>query len=257
MTTAPEFLAPLTGELLRLALRGLTLPERPRVLDLCCGTGAASIFLATEFDGVCTGIDLSEPLLRAARERALDLGLQDRLEFRSGDARHVELPNGSFDLVLALGGALTYTGRLEGLERIHQLLRPGGALLLSDLVYLDSPAPEAVVRVLAERMPEDPVRSLALEPAVRAVYEEGLYRFETERSYRILLESTGYEVNFAFPVPESAWDAYYGPIAEGMESQGDGGGIPVGPDELASYYSWGGRWGVAYLICGARVPPEE
>lgn len=257
MTTGPEFLAPLTGDLLRLAVRGLTPPARPRVLDLCCGTGAASVFLAVEFDAVCTGIDLSEPLLRTARERALELGLEERLEFRSGDARHVELPNQSFDLVLALGGALSYIGRPEGLERIRQLLAPGGALLLSDLVYLDSPAPEAVVRVLAERMPEDPVRSLHLEPAVRAVYEEGLYSFETERSYRDLLGSIGYEVVFAFPAPESAWDAYYGPIAAGMESPDNGSGVPVGPDELASYYSWGGRWGVAYLLCGARVLREE
>ncbi len=126
MTSVPEFLAPLTGDLLRLAVRGLALPNRPRVLDLCCGTGAASIFLATEFDGVCTGIDLSETLLRVARERALALDLQDRVEFLSGDARHLELSNGTFDLVLALGGALTYIGRHEGLERIRQLLRPGG-----------------------------------------------------------------------------------------------------------------------------------
>ncbi len=257
MTGTPEFLAPLTGDLLRLAVRGLAPPARPRVLDLCCGTGAASLVLAAEFDGVCTGVDLSESMLRTGRERALSLGLQDRIEFRRGDARHLDLPNGTFDLALALGGALTYIGRPEGLERIRQLVKPGGSLLLSDLVYLDSPAPESVVRVLADRMPEDPVRSLAIEPAVRAVYEEGIYRFECERSYRELLGSFGYDVVFTFPAPESAWDAYYGPVAAGLESPEEGLGIPVGPKELASYYSWGGRWGIAYLICGARVPPEE
>lgn len=257
MTAPPEFLAPMTGELLRLAVRGLSLPADPRVLDLCCGTGAASLLLATEFGGVCTGVDLSDVLLRTGRERALSLGLQDRIEFRCGDARHLDLPNGAFDLALALGGALSYIGRPEGLERIRQLLKSGGALLLSDLVYLDSPAPESVVRILAERMPGDPIRALGLEPAVRAVYEEGIYRFECERSYRELLGSLGYEVVFTFPAPESAWDAYYGPIAEGMESPEGGLGIPVGPEELASYYAWGGRWGVAYLICGARVPAEE
>lgn len=254
MSQLPEYLAPLTTDLLRLAVRGLALPDRPRVLDLCCGTGSASFVLATEFDAVCTGVDLSDGMLRVARERALDLGLQDRLEFLCSDARHLELPNGTFDLALALGGALSYMGRVEGLERVSQLLKPGGSLLISDLVYLDSPVPEPIVRVLAERMPADPVRLLALEPAVRAIYEEGIYRFENERSYRELLTSFGYEVLFAFPAPESAWDAYYGAIAEGMESPAGGPGIPVGPEELASYYSWGGRWGIAYLICGAKIP---
>jgi SAM-dependent methyltransferase len=256
MPGIPEYLAPLTGDLLRLAVRGLALPARPRVLDLCCGHGSASRLLATEFEAVCTGVDLSESLLRIARERALDAGLQDRLEFLCADARHLEFPNGSFDLVLGLGGTLSYIGRPEGLERIRQLLKPGGSLLLSDLVYLESPAPEAVVRVLRESLPGDPVRGLQLEPAVRGVFEEGIYRFENERSYRELLLSMGYEVRFAFLVPESGWDAYYGAIAEGIESLEGEVRIPVGPEELASYYCWGGRWGLGYLVCGAGIPVE-
>ena len=86
-----EHLAPLTDDLLRLAIDGLRLPEREegrgesraksrgksrgesrlRVADLCCGIGAASRLLATEYGAVCTGIDTSEVLLRAAREQAL------------------------------------------------------------------------------------------------------------------------------------------------------------------------------------------
>ncbi len=248
-----EYLAPLTDDLLRLALSGLALPERPRVLDLCCGLGAASLLAARDFGAICTGVDSSESLLRIARERILTAGLKGSVEFLRGDARHIQLPNASFDLALALGGTLSYIGRPEGCERIRQLLKPGGALLFSDLVYLDSPPPEEVVGLLSERAPENKIRALTLEPGVRAVFEEGVYRFENEQSYRALLNAFGYETLFAFPAPESAWNAYYAAAARNMSDPSIEPHVPVGLDELASYYCWGGRWGMAYLICGARV----
>jgi len=132
-------------------------------------------------------------------------------------------------------------------------LKPSGALLLSDLIYLGSPTPDEVVRALAERAPGSEPRPLHLEPAVRAVFEEGLYRYETEDSYRALLEAFGYEVLYAFPVPESAWNAYYARAAASLIDPSIEPRIPVEADELASYYSWGGRWGLAYLVCGAHV----
>lgn len=266
MENNEEHLAPLTDDLLRLAIDGLRLPERTegrlRVADLCCGIGAASRLLATEYKAICTGIDTSEALLRAARERALAEHLEESLEYLSGDARHVELPSHSFDLVLALGGALTYMGRSDGLERIRFLLKPGGALLLSDLIYLDSSVPEEIERRLAEEIPADPIAPLTLQPAVRAVYEEGVFSFESEESYRALLNFHGYDCAFAFHVPESAWNGYYrrAVLSAGDLSAGDPSAlprIPVGTDELAAYYCWGGRWGLAYLVAGARLSPDS
>jgi SAM-dependent methyltransferase len=233
-------------------------PSRIRVADLCCGLGAASRLLASEFGAICTGVDTSDVLLRAARERALADHLEERLEYVSGDARHVELPSHSFDLVLALGGALTYMGRSDGLERIRLLLKPGGALLLSDLIYLGSPVPEEIAQRLSDEIPADPIAPLHLEPAVRAVYEEGVFTFETEESYRALLAFHGYDPLFTFHVPESAWNAYY---RRAVLSASDGSvsspRIPVGADELAAYYCWGGRWGLAYLVVGVCLSPES
>jgi ubiquinone/menaquinone biosynthesis C-methylase UbiE len=245
------YLAPFTAEILRLAAAGLDLPERPRVLDLCCGLGTASRTLARERGAVCTGVDSNESLLLHARRHALEDGMASQLEFLRGDARHLELPLASFDFVLALGGALTYIGRPEGLERARQLLKPGGALLVSDLVYRDSPPPEVVARALREEAPESPVAELRLEPAVRAVLEEGVFRFETEASYRALLDAMGFEVLFAFPVPESAWNLYYRTAVESRAEPEPLVRIPVANEELASYYCWGGRWGIDYLVAGA------
>jgi ubiquinone/menaquinone biosynthesis C-methylase UbiE len=256
MTAAePDFLAPFGADLLRLCARGLALRENPEVLDLCSGNGTASILLAREFGARCTGVDLSEGLLRSARETALAGGLEGRVEFLKRDARHLDFPIQSFDLVLALGGALTYAGRPETLERIGQLLRPGGSLLMSDLVYLNGSAPEPVRRRLAASNPPLPPAELPLEPSVRAVYEEGVWRFESEESYMALLETMGFSVSFSFLAPESAWNRYYAAAAEAGEAAPER--HPVGTEELAAFYAWGGRWGMGYLICGATRSPGE
>jgi ubiquinone/menaquinone biosynthesis C-methylase UbiE len=255
MSTEADHLAPLSDDHLRLALRGLGLPAQDaRVADLCCGLGSASRLLAREFGAVCTGVDMSDVLLRAARERALAENLSERVEFVHGDARHVILPSGSFDLVLALGGALTYMGRGEGLERIRLLLKPGGRLLISDLVYLDSPVPEEIARRLAEEIPGDPVAPFPLGPAVRAVFEEGVYLFETEEAYRVLLRLHGFDPAFTFNVPESAWNGYYRRAVLSTEADSPTAiRVPVGTDELAAFYCWGGRWGLAYMVAGATL----
>ncbi|MDM7914828.1 MAG: class I SAM-dependent methyltransferase, partial [Candidatus Eisenbacteria bacterium] len=200
-----------------------------------------------------TGLDLDEGLLRVARQQALEAGLQERVEFRRGDARHIELPNGTFDLVLALGGCLTYMGRPEGLERIRQLLAPRGSILISDLVTLDSPVPGEIDEALEALAPNSPTRGLALEPAVRDVYEEGLYRFENESSYRSLFSLFGYDLRFDFLVPESAWNAYYRHAARVLTDPTAEPRVPVAVDELAAFYSWGGRWGLGYLVAGASL----
>lgn len=259
MSAESPHLAPMTDGLLRLALRGLDLPPAPRVADICCGVGAASRLAAREFNAVCTGVDMNETLVLRAREAALEAGLQGKIEFVQADMRHVELPTRSFDLVMALGGALTYVGRSEGLERIRLLLKPGGAILITDLVYLDSPPPDEVVRLLAEQAPECGIRPLALEPAVRAVYEEGVFIFETEESYRELLALHGYERLFCFHAPESAWNAYYAYAARTQFDPQSPIRVPVAAEEFASHYCWGGRWGIAYLVMGAKVAelPEE
>src|SRR4051812_11263886 len=47
-----------------------------RVLDVGCGTGATTVAVARRLgaDGECVGVDISEPMLDAARARAVRVG---------------------------------------------------------------------------------------------------------------------------------------------------------------------------------------
>lgn len=72
--------------------------KKLRVLDIGCGTGRHTIELTKRGYNV-TGIDLSESLLKRAKEKALQQDLQ--IDFRLQDARNRHFTN-EFDLVIML-----------------------------------------------------------------------------------------------------------------------------------------------------------
>jgi tRNA (cmo5U34)-methyltransferase len=104
--------------------------EVQRVLELGTGTGeTAARVWARHPEAIWVGIDASEPMLARAQERLpeADLRLQ-RLED--------ELPAGPFDLVVSVLAVhhLDSSGKRDLFARVAQALRPGGVVVLGDLV---------------------------------------------------------------------------------------------------------------------------
>jgi SAM-dependent methyltransferase len=104
------------------------------VLDLGAGTGNHALPLARRgYDVV--GVDLSEEMVRIAREKASEAGT--RVEFRHGDLRDVQLGR-RFDAVLLMFAVLGYQRTnadvRAALENARAHVRPGGVLVL-DLWY--------------------------------------------------------------------------------------------------------------------------
>ncbi len=93
--------APANATLLRFAEAERARAARPRALDLGCGAGRNAIPLARQ-GWVVTGVDLSWPMLRAARVSARELGA-GRLHLARGAMDRLGLRAASFDLVIAHG----------------------------------------------------------------------------------------------------------------------------------------------------------
>ena len=94
----------------------------PRVLDVGCGTGATTLALAREAER-CTGIDISEPMLARALERAAEAGVD--AEFILGDAQTYPFAAGSFDLVVSRFGVMFFE---DPVAAFANLRRAGSAL---------------------------------------------------------------------------------------------------------------------------------
>jgi ubiquinone/menaquinone biosynthesis C-methylase UbiE len=116
------------------------------VLDVGCGTGGNSCYLAEKRGCRVVGIDVAEQMIRYAKKRAEGLRLTDRVSFQVGDAYGLELPEGSFDAVLTV-----FTSQFLDPERafpeFHRVLRQGGSLGINEMYRADQVPPEAVERV--------------------------------------------------------------------------------------------------------------
>lgn len=103
--------------------------EKPRVLDLGCGTGRQLLDLAGLISGGM-GLDLSEGMIMQAREHARGSGV-DVIEFQTGDAIAVR-PEvlGRFDLIMFVGSLEHAPEPAEQIAAAVTLLEPGGTLIV-------------------------------------------------------------------------------------------------------------------------------
>jgi SAM-dependent methyltransferase len=115
---SPEHLAPLAAAVLR-----VTQPPE-RVLDIGCGTGAGTLFLAREFPQArVRGVDISEEMVREATAK-VGLDPEGRVAFKVGDAADLPYPEQSFDLVAQLNMPPFF-------DEMVRVLRPGGHLIVA------------------------------------------------------------------------------------------------------------------------------
>ena len=111
-----------------------------RILDVACGGGAFSAWLADRTDAEVVGIDLSGGQLAHAR-RWLAGGRRPNLRFVQHDVMHLgELAEPPFDAAICLDAACYLPDRRAALRGIAARLRPGGRLLLVDWCRAERPA---------------------------------------------------------------------------------------------------------------------
>jgi ubiquinone/menaquinone biosynthesis C-methylase UbiE len=110
-----------------------TLPKGSRVLDLGCGNGRNSIYLAKEGMEV-VGIDFSKALLRIVSNKVEWKEVHENVGLIMGDCAWLPFKNHSFDAVLyiaTLHHLPTPQERLNSLLEIKRCLKPGGSTLVS------------------------------------------------------------------------------------------------------------------------------
>jgi ubiquinone/menaquinone biosynthesis C-methylase UbiE len=110
----------------------LPLSSGDAVLDVCCGAGASALSAARAVGpaGNVVGLDLAEPLLALARQRAANLGLSN-VSFRECDATASALRSGSFDAVVCVFGVFFAADMPAFAAEMWRLVRPGGTLAIT------------------------------------------------------------------------------------------------------------------------------
>ena len=96
-----------------------------RVLDLATGTGEIAI-RAARAGGVVTGIDIAEPMLSKARERAGEESVE--ITFDLGDVEHLPYEDGCFDVVVSNFGVVFAPDHANVASELARVSCAGGRL---------------------------------------------------------------------------------------------------------------------------------
>lgn len=139
--------APLVMALIAQAAAAAT-PAISHVLDIGCGAGNNTLkLLEAAGPFACDLLDLSRPMLERAEERvrAVQSGF---IRTYQGDFREVDLPEERYDVILA--AAVLHHLRDDqdwenAFQKLYTLTAPGGSVWITDLVWHESEAVQALM----------------------------------------------------------------------------------------------------------------
>ena len=104
------------------------------LLDIGCGIGGASRFVAATYSCRVTGIDLTEDFVRTAEALARRVGLQERVSYRQGSALALPFAPAAFDAAYMMHVGMNIEDKPALFRQVHRVLKPGGVFAIYDVM---------------------------------------------------------------------------------------------------------------------------
>jgi cyclopropane fatty-acyl-phospholipid synthase-like methyltransferase len=121
-------------------LAWLELHADHHALDVACGAGGPTLFLARTVGCRVTGIDISENGIATATQMAVDAGLHSRVHFQVADVQEpLPFSPGTFHAIVCIDAIHHFSDRLQVLKDWFRVLQPGARLLYTDGAVVTGP----------------------------------------------------------------------------------------------------------------------
>jgi ubiquinone/menaquinone biosynthesis C-methylase UbiE len=105
--------------------------ERPRILDIGCGSGVPTMELARLGQGEVTGIDIDQSALDKLTRKIKEAGLSDRVTAVNCSMLNMAFPDENFDIVWS-EGSISVIGFKRGIREWKRFLKSGGFMVIHD-----------------------------------------------------------------------------------------------------------------------------
>jgi ubiquinone/menaquinone biosynthesis C-methylase UbiE len=186
-----ERLGPGDNKQSKKALKNINLENKSpvKIIDIGCGTGAQSIFLAKETKTQIIAVDFLQPFLDELERRADILKLDIKTICSSMD--NLPFSEKYFDIIWS-EGAVYNIGFNNGINYWKKFIKDDGYLSLTEMSWLTDSRPNEI------------------ENYWKKEYDE----IDTIENKLKQLENAGYKIINYFTLPDYCWENYYKPIKE-------------------------------------------
>ena len=117
---------------LRAIARDLGVGPGQSIVDLGCGQGGPSLWVARETGAELVGVDLSSVGTKRAEARAAQFGLDGRARFQVGDITATGFPDASFDGAMSVDVLWAVPDKFAALKEAARILKPGARLAFTN-----------------------------------------------------------------------------------------------------------------------------
>ncbi|PKA52171.1 putative tocopherol O-methyltransferase, chloroplastic [Apostasia shenzhenica] len=140
LTAADHRRAPIRTieETLAWVLADYPIEKRPkRIVDVGCGFGGSSRYLAKRFGAQIQAITLSPVQVKRAQELAMAEGLDSQITFQIADALDQPFPDGHFDLVWSMESGEHMPDKEKFFRELVRVAAPGATIIIVTWCHRD------------------------------------------------------------------------------------------------------------------------
>lgn len=128
-------------DLIEEVLKWSEIQQAEKILDVGCGIGGSSLYLAQKYNATATGITLSPVQAARAKERAAIAQMSEKTEFLVADALQMPFADNSFDLVWSMESGEHMADKEQFLKECYRVLKPGGTFLMATWCHRPTKSP--------------------------------------------------------------------------------------------------------------------
>jgi demethylmenaquinone methyltransferase/2-methoxy-6-polyprenyl-1,4-benzoquinol methylase len=165
------------------------------VLDVCTGTGDMAVELCRFWKGKAfvEGIDFSHELIGIARKKSKKSGLDDKMNFREGNAESLPYSDEQFDAVTITFGLRNINNRGKALKEFYRVTRPGGCFVCLEFSHPANPVFQKIYSLYLLNVVPFVSRLFGSDPAAYQYLGNTIKDFPQPAGLVSLIESAGWK----------------------------------------------------------------